>query len=921
MPGPRLRPHRWIIRIVSAFVPKRLRGDWRREWESELEYQEEQSTKWREQRQTRWLLIRQSLGSSWDALSLQRRRLEDDLVQDVRHGVRLATRSPGLAVAACLSITVGIGGSTAAFSLLDAAVLRQWPYPDADRLVVVSTDIGRYFSVPAFHRLIERNNTLDHLMASEAHGFVLDEGGQAALVNGHRVSQASLTLLGLDGPLSPRLGRVFLDAEFANTSEPVLLISHRLWQARFGSSDSIVGRSLRVDGAPVRVIGVLPPDFEFFPGSDMLAPLRFAGPSAYDEFARTLEVFGSLRPGVQLSTAAWGLTATTERFRPKQIAIVESVRERLFRGFAPTVRVLTLVSLVILAVCCLNFATLLTVRSADRRRELAVRTALGAGRGRIVRQLVTEALVLSIAGGAAGVLIAQVSRAPLAGNATGAALSSAPVLDWGVFAFAALLTIGTGLLFSIGPARRATATVDLDVALRNGVSPQQPPMSKPRWFASNWLAGSIQLALTMMLLVGAGLLVKSLVRIQAFNPGYDSVNAVTLRFDLPPARYRSDADVAHFVGEMAERVGALAGVDVVGATTSLPYAAGALQMRMVMFEEPVRVSGRPEAMPLGWVVPPPPPPPPGMPASPVVEHFPALSCEVDPAFFRAMRIPLLMGREFTPYDSASSASVVIINRAMAERYWSGVDPIGRRMRLGPLYPWQTIVGVVDNIRRFARDDAVRSEYYEPFAQAGGQRRIAAMLTGRPAPLAAWQGAPPTPLMLVVRSRLGARAISSAASAVVHEIDPALPIVKVSTLRDALDNAIAERRFLLGHVVAFAGLALLLAAMGVYSVTSQVVRGRTRELSIRAALGARASHLRWLAIRDGLVVAGIGGCFGLLASALCTPQLAAFLYHVSPWDSGTFVAVALILIPVVVSAAYIPARRAARVDPLIALKST
>ena len=259
MPEPRLPLHRWIIRIVSGFVPKRLRADWRREWEAELEYQEEQSAKWRERHQTRWLLIRQSLGSSWDALSLQRRRLEDDLVQDVRHGVRLATRSPGLALAACLSITVGIGGSTAAFSLLDAALLRQWPYPDADRLVVVSTDIGRYFSVPAFQRLVERNHALDHLMAAEAHGFVLVEGGQASLVKGHRVSREARTLLGLDGPLSPRVGRVFLDAEFANTSESVLLISHRLWQARFGSSDSIVGRTLRVDGAPVRVIGVCLP--------------------------------------------------------------------------------------------------------------------------------------------------------------------------------------------------------------------------------------------------------------------------------------------------------------------------------------------------------------------------------------------------------------------------------------------------------------------------------------------------------------------------------------------------------------------------------------------------------------------------------------------------------------------------------------
>jgi putative ABC transport system permease protein len=442
---------------------------------------------------------------------------------------------------------------------------------------------------------------------------------------------------------------------------------------------------------------------------------------------------------------------------------------------------------------------------------------------------------------------------------------------------------------------------------------------KPRWFAANWLPGSIQLALTMMLLVGAGLLVKSVARIQSFNPGYDAANAVSVRFDLPSVRYRTDADVAGFVASMTERIRAVPGVEAVGATSSLPYIAGALQMRTVIFDQPVRVSGPPEPMPLGWVRPPPPPPAPGQ-TNPIaaVEFHPTLSCEVDPGFFRAMRIPLLRGREFTAQDSATATPVVIINRSMAERYWSNIDPIGRRMRLGPLYPWKTVVGVVDNIRRFARDDAIRSEYYEPFAQAGDQRRLMEKLSGQQ--LRWFQNTKPTPVMLVVRSPLDPRAISSVVTTVVREVDSSLPVVQVSTLRDALDNAVAERRFLLEHVVAFAGLALLLAAVGVYAVTSQVVKGRARELSIRAALGAGAGHLLWLAIRDGLVVAGIGGCFGILMSALFTSQLGAFLYHVSPWDFGTFFAVTLILIPVVVSAAYIPARRAAGADPLDALKT-
>lgn len=919
IPEPRLRPHRWIIRLVSACIPKRLRAEWRREWEAELEHQEAQSTRWQKPHQTRWLLIRRSLGSGWDALTLQRRRLEDELIQDARHGVRLATRSPGLAFAACASIAVGIGGSTAAFSLVDTALLRKWPYPNAERLVVVRTNVGQYFSGPAFHRLLDRDTGLDHLTAAEAHGFVTTFAGQATLVNGHRVSRGTVALLGLDGPLRPALGRPFLDSEFDTASDPVLLISHRLWQSHFASAADVVGRSLIVDGGSARIVGVLPRQFDFFPNGDILAPLSFSAPAAQDEFARTLEVFGSLKSGVQPGEAEWRLTSVTRRLRPTQVATVESVRERLFKDFAPTIRVLSLVSLVIFAICCVNFAVLLTVRSSDRRRELAVRTALGAGRQRIVRQLATEAMVLSIAGGMAGVLIAHVGRSTFSASATDSGLNTVSTLDWRILAFAALLTMGTGLLCSIVPARRVTATLDVDVALNDGTAAPDTIL-KPRWFAANWLASSIQLALTMALLVGAGLLVKSLARIQSFDPGYDSANAASVRFDLPPARYPTDAEVARFVGDMTGRLAAMPGVEAVGATSSLPYAAGALQMRLVLFEEPVRVSGPPEPMPLGWRVPPPPPPPPGATAAPL-DFYLALSSEVDPTFFRAMRIPLLMGREFTSFDNVTAPAVVIINRAMAERYWSGLNPIGRRMRRGTLLPWKTIVGVVDNIRRFSRDDAVRSEYYEPFAQAGDQRRlIASFLRDHPATLG-MPGATPSPLMFVVRSRLDARAISSAATTATRAVDPALPIIRVSTLQEALEDAIAERRFVLAHVVALAGLALLLAGVGVYAVTSQVVRGRARELSIRAALGAGAGHLIWVGIRGGLVVAGIGGSFGILIAALFTPQLAVFLYQVSPWDSPTFLTVALILIPLVVSAAYVPARRAARIDPLVALKST
>ncbi len=920
-PKRELRPHWWIIRVVSAFIPKRLRPEWRREWEAELLHQESTFAEWNRPRwRTRMDLVHKSLGSTWDAAWLQRRRLEEDFAQDVRHGFRLIGRAPGLALAACMSLAIGIGGTTAAFTMIDAALLRPWPYPDAERLMVLSTNLGRYFSPPEFRRLSDHHDGLDHLTAAEAHAFLMNFGGEAVLVNGHRVSAEVVPLLGLNGPLHPDAGRAFIPSEFAPDSEPVVAISHRLWRTRYASADSIIGQTITADGQSLRVVAVLSRRFDFFPDSDLLVPLTFSEPGAYSEYARTLEVYGSLRPGLTPGLAGMLLTPLTRYFPPAQVASVESVRERVFRSFRPTVKILSVVSLIILVVGCLNFATLLTVRSADRQQELAVRIALGAGGRRIVRQLVTEALVLSVAGGAAGVLLAYLGRGVLAGNAVEGMLALPRNLEWRVIAVATLLAISTGVLFSVGPARRATARVDLESALRDAVSSPLHGIAPLGGIRANWLVGSIQVAFTMVLLVGAALLVRSLLRIQAFDPGYDSTRTVTLRFELPRTRYRTDADVARFVELLTERIRGLPGVDDAGAASSLPFFVGALGMRMVVLEEPIHVSAPPEAMPLGWIVPPPPPPAPGMVDAPPLHFHPALSCEVDPGFFRAMRIPLLKGRDFTPFDTAASPPVVIINQAMAARYWPDTDPVGRRMRLGPLFPWKTIVGVVGNIRRFSRDDEIRSEYYEPFAQAGDQRRLFASRGIDVATRGVFGQAPASPVMVVVRGRLTIRAAANTVAPLVRTIDPALPIAQVSSLREALDNAIADRRFVMSHVVGFAALALLLAAVGVYAVTSHVVRRRGRELSIRAALGARRAHLIWLPMRDGVVVAVVGVFFGGLLSIALTPQLRGFLYEVNPWDWSTLLLVAVLLVPSVICASYFPARRAARVDPLTALKS-
>ena len=860
-----------------------------------------------------------AVNSGWRSLHSWIVRAASALRLDVRHGCRLIARSPGLALAACASVAIGVGGTTTAFVLVDAALIRPWPYPNADRLVVLSTDLSRYFSIPAFRRLADASLSFDHLTATEAHDFVVHADGGPILVKGHRVSAGAISLFGLDGPLRPLLGRAFLQSEFGDGGERVVAISHRLWVSRFGSSRDVLGATLDVDGRAARIVGILSPRFDFFPDSDILAPLAFTGPKAYEEFTRTLEVFGSLRQGSTLTSATWQLTSATRRLRPAQTAVVEVVRDRMFQGFVPTVRILSLTALVILAVCCLNFATLMTIRSTERRQELAIRVALGAGRERVVRQLVTEALILSLLGGIAGVLLAYIGRGVIAGNATRGLIGVASTPDWRVMLFGILVATVAGVLFSVGPARRATTRLDLDFTMRGGVDSAMSTGTGMRGRLADSLPGSIQIALTMVLLIGAGLLLESLGRIQAFEPGFDSANAVTLRFDLPASRYGTDAEVARFVADVTDRIRSLNGVVDVGAASNLPFHSGALGMRMVQLEGPVQISGPPEPMPLGWRVPAPPPPPPGAAgAISTMPAYPAIASEVDSSFFRTMRIPLLKGREFTAFESAESPPVVIINRAMASRYWSNTDPVGRRIRLGPLYPWSTIVGVVDDMKRFGRDERPRSEYYEPFAQAGNQR----LLSKIPANLATHFASQTrtSRVMVVVRTRLGPRAISAGVTPLLRRIDPALPIAQVSTLSDALANAIADRRFLLQHVVGFAALALLLAVVGVYSVTSHLVRRRTHELGIRLALGATRSHLVWMAMRDALAVVGLGVLGGSLVSIVVSPQLAAFLYEVSPRDPGTFVRVAAVLVPVVMLASYIPARHAARIDPLVALKS-
>jgi predicted permease len=803
----------------------------------------------------------------------------DALRQDLTYATRRLWQSPGFTLVAVLTLALGIGATSAIFSVVNAVLLRPLPHPEADRLIQLAAFWkGKpvvYLSPQNFLDIEAQAKSFERLAAMDQGGVTLTGRGSAARLESAEVSAAFFEVM----RARPLLGRGFVAGENEPGRSKVVVLGHRLWLERFGGDPGVVGRTLQIDREPRTVVGIAPAGFSHPQGVEIWLPI------GYDEQFRTksrgawyLTVVGRLAPGVTLEGAREEVRTIAARLAKAYPDANEGVGGTVISLHEATVgdtrwSLLVLLGAVglVLLVACVNVANLLLARVSGRESELAVRAALGAGRGRIVSQLFTESVLLALVGGALGVLLAGVLVEGL--------LSLQPKdvprleevrVDRLVLGFAAALSLLTSVLFGALPAiqmsRRATAQ-----ALRQG---SRAILAGPR---PGLRAGLVvgQIALAMVLLAGSGLLVRSFALLRKVDPGFDARSALSFRVSLPESAYADDARLFAFHAGLEERLRALPGVRAVGAVSGLPLTGN-------QFIISFTVDGRPE------------PPPAQQPSMDVAI--------ATPGYFRAMGIEILRGRGFTSADDERAPQVVVLSEAAVRRHFPDEDPIGKRIRLGlgrgrGRKAGGEVVGVVRDVKRRGLAKASPPEIYVPYAQF-----------------------PLQSMAVVLRTDVPPRSLANAAERVVHELDAELPVVRIATLEEIVARSISEPRFYTLLLAAFAASALLLAALGLFGVMSYAVSQRTRELAVRLALGARQPALLRMVLREALALGLAGAALGLAGALLVSRSLSTLLYSVSPSDPVTLSLVALLLVATTLVAGYLPARRATRIDPVVALRA-
>ena len=926
-PTTRFRFWLWLIRVIGVIVPRRLRAEWRQEWEAELRYRETLLISWD---QLKWraklALLWHSLGAFADALWLQQRRLEDEMFQDLRFGIRMLMKSPTFTLAAILSLAFGIGANTALFSVVNAVLWRPLPYPGAERLVR-GGDGG---SAEVFAALQQTQRVFDGLAGWKARDYMLTGRGGPAHLKGQRVTQELLPLLGV----TSQAGRAFVAEEFQPGRDQVAIISHRLWQSRFGADPQIIGQVVTLDLQRYTVVGVTPPRFDFFPTADLLTPLALTAEDMRNP-EYSLGIVARLKPGLALEQARQEMARIAPGLEERRNALkrrlaqqekgpdvdsfdaqselrLQPLRELLVKDFRLTLLALWGVVGFVLLIACANVANLMLARAANRQKELAIRAAIGARRTRLARQLLTESVLVAGVGGALGLLCAYLGvQALLKSNpailpqlSVAAAMATIPRLGevaingW-VMAFNFGLTLLTGVVFGLAPALQFSRP-DVHHALKEGaaVSARGFRFGLRRGTQSLLVVGEVALAL--VLLVGAGLLIRSLWRLQQIEPGFQPDRLLTMQLEFPASRYRDNAQVMSFVTELNERLAALPGVESVGMADSLPLSPVG-SFSSIFIEGKADIMTKPDD-PLSGVSGP-----------------SAFLSRVSSGYFRTLGIRLRQGREFGPEDRKGSLPVAIINEAMAHRYWPGENPLGKRL-IADGAEWRTVVGVVGNVRRFALEDQPKQELYMPSLQPPESFRneIEAMKAAAEAAAKSGNrdvsigfrtmGATATQgqasyISLMARTSGRPEAMAEAVRKTVWSLDPDQPILQLGTMQARLDEFYAPRRFNMLLFGVFALVALLLAAVGIYGVLAYAVTQRTHEIGIRLALGAQTRDVLWLIVRQGLALALIGVALGLVGAWALTRVLQNLLYGVSPTDPATFAGIALLLLSVACVASF------------------
>jgi len=812
-----------------------------------------------------------------------------DLLLDLRYAFRMLRRAPAFTGAAVLTLAIGIGANTAVFSVINAALLRPLPYPEQDRLL----DVGNRWEgspraalSPAeyFDYRAAVGAELTALGVYAVGPLNLTGAGEPVRLRAGFVSADLLPALGV----VPVVGRPFT-ADEETAGRAVALLSHGLWQRHFGGDPAIVGRPITLDGAAHEVAGVLPPgfrlpeDYQDGVATDLLVPLGLTPADVTARGSHFLLGVGRLAPGVTRDRAEAALATIAARFvrdfpddYPRDMGFAVNVTPLAERVVGPARQPLFLLlgaAGFVLLVACANVANLLLVRLDARRAELAVRTAVGAGRSRILRQLLVESLALGLAGGAAGVALAWWGiQVLLALRPPDLPRFTEVTLDLRVLAFTGITALGTGLVFGLLPAFRAS-----DRAISAGLQAAGRAAVRGGGRLRHGLVMG-QVALALVLLAGAGLLGRSLAALYGVDPGYRVDQVLTGELSLPTADYPEERQVVDLFAAVRERVAALPGVRAAGGVSNLPLATGLGDLN-VEIEGREKAAG--EVSPRGdWQV-------------------------VTPGYFDAMGLRLRRGRFIDERDRSDAPGAVVINETMAARYWPGQDPLGTRFKLGGSAGpgWVTVVGIVGDVRHGSLADAPTSQMYLPHAQ-----------------FRFWNGGSVVrALTLAVRASGDAAALAGAVRGALQAVDPRVPLADVRTMREVRATSLGRERFLFVLAAVFGVVALTLGALGIYGVLAYSVARRTREIGLRLALGARTADVARLVIREGGVITGIGLAAGLLGALALGRLLRGLLFDVAPLDPFTLVAAPLLLAAAALLACWLPARRAARIAPMEALR--
>jgi putative ABC transport system permease protein len=807
----------------------------------------------------------------------------DTLAQDLRYAVRSLVRVPGFTVVAVLTLALGIGGNAAIFSAVNAVLLKPLPFPGADRLVIVWGRNAAGQSVaswPEFEDWRAQTQSFDALSVWRPQSVNFTGSGEPERLVGAFVSGSLFPMLGA----SPQLGRVFEPAETEPASvRPVVVLSQGLWRRRFGGDRGILGRSLVLNGQPLAVIGVMGPEMEpgrapfdaYFMGTDAWIPAPyFPNANSLQRGQTEWLVAGRLRTGVTRAQAQADVEVVARRLEQAypdthagRTAFVKPLQEDLVEGVRPALLVLLGAVGLVLLIACGNVANLLLARASNRQREIAVRSALGAGRRRIARQLLTESLLLAVAGGTCGLAVAYGGVRALvwllAQSGRTALLPADVGLDALVVAFTAGVSILTGLLFGALPALQASRP-DLGAVLKEGRG-SGAGVSRRR-FRDALVVWEV--ALSMVLLIGAGLLLKTALALHRTHPGFRTDRLLTWEFRLPPSKYREPEQIATFYRHVLERLRAVPGVESADLVRAIPFSGNAGGEQYV-------VEGREE-------------PPAG-------KEPRAQSNIVSTGYFHTMGIPLLSGRVFDDHDRADKPPVVVINATMAGQVWPGENPVGRRLRFKGRDGWATVIGVVGDVKHTGLDQQPVAQVYSTHDQ---DPRIFACL--------------------VARTKGDPLAMAGALRQAFWSVDPEQPVWKVRSMEDLMRGSRGSAQAMATLVGVFAGVSVILAAVGLYGVMSYAVSARTREIGIRMALGARSREVMRLVVGRGLALTAVAVVVGVAGAAALSRLLASLLFGVTATDAVTFAAAAGLMVAVSFLASYLPARRAARVDPLSAL---